>query len=186
MGCCNSTYDRLQEPEPRPEPKFDKGASSWNLALYRAKDLSDEQIDYWASRRMRVLHQMFERFEEIERKPTPCMIELACSRKYWSTFNTCMIQQSMYGREIERCCRMIRVLVTYNHDAANDLLHRAVKELQDIKTIKFILQNPYLKDIDEEILAYAKFSSRDKRISQLLEKWKAQHDNASAGSSKYT
>jgi hypothetical protein len=179
MGCCGSKYKHLEEPKPEPEPKFDPGAPSWEMALYRAKDLSDEQVDHWAMRYMLVLHQLFQVFEDIGRKPTSYMIELVCSDAYWATFHDCMGQQSRYAKERERCCDMIRLLVTYRPKTTNVLLHFAVLDLKDIPTIKFVLESSTLKNIDEQLLAEAKFSLNDKRISKLLERWKAKHDNAS-------
>lgn len=183
MGCCESTYDRMEEPELPPEPAFDPGAETWSVALYRAKDLSEEQIDHWAGRERCDLEKLFQVFEQIERKPTPFMIELLCCEPNWDRFKNRLIFQHVDQKARERCLDAVPLFLKYAPKRTSSLLHAAVHTLQDIPTIEMILKSPHLKSIDEQLLAEAKFEIKNKRISKLLEAWKAKHDNASAGSS---
>jgi hypothetical protein len=164
MGCCQSTY------EPVPEPLFVKGATTWKLALYNAKDLSDEQIKYWVRHNYTEAHKMFEVFKNVGREPTSYMKELAQSMTYWKSY-----ENSKLNQRHERCCAMIRLIATYAPQMTNRLLGDAVMTLQDIPTIEFILKSPRLEFIDKETLAYAKFTPGLERISTILEEWNAKH-----------
>lgn len=149
-----------------PEPPFDKGATTWKLALYNAKDLNDEQIKYWVRRNYTEAHTMFEVFEDIGRKPTSYMKELAQSMTYWKAY-----ENSKFHHEHEQCCAMIRLIATYAPQMTNRLLGDAVQDLQDIPTVEFILKSPALDSIEPELLANAKFTPGQEQIFQLLEQW---------------
>jgi len=152
------------------ESSSHNGPTSWYAALYNAKDLTDEQVYFWVSGYTESVHEMFQAFEEIGRKPTSEMKEIVRSDKYWRSYRrTRQGKQCSCQKETARERAMVRVLAKYARKKKNQLLKDAVERLQDVESVRFILENARLKSIDDHILGYAKFTPGLEDISQLLE-----------------